>query len=89
MAPGYVPTAWIYPEAARLLVRDQGLYSPDRLRVLIDKTVHDICNVMRKPGGKIANRMPDREQQVLVIAQENVKLAAFLFHHIWRSTFNL
>ena len=30
--------------------------------------------------------MPDRGQQVLVIAQENLKLAAFLFHHRWRCT---
>ena len=28
--------------------------------------------------------MTDRRQQVWVIAQENLKLAAFLFHHWWR-----
>ena len=32
--------------------------------------------------------MPDRGQQVSVIAQENLKLAAFLFHHRWRYTFD-
>ena len=30
--------------------------------------------------------MPNRGQQVSVIAQENLKLAAFLFHHRWRCT---
>ena len=74
------------PKAAKLLIREQGLDSPDRLRLLSDKNVDDICNVMRKPGGKNANRMPDRGQQVLVIAQENLKLAAFLFHHRWKCT---
>ena len=74
------------PKAAKLLVREQGLDNPDRLRVLTDKNVDDICNVVRKPGDKNANGTPDRGQQVSVIAQENLKLAAFLFHHRWRCT---
>ena len=69
------------PEAAKLLIREQGLDSPERLRALADKNVDDICHVMRKPGGKNANGMPHRGQQVSVIAQENLKLAIFLFHH--------
>ena len=32
--------------------------------------------------------MPDRRQQVSVIAQENLKLVIFLFHHCWRCTFD-
>ena len=36
---------------------------------------------MRKPGGKNANGMSNREQQVSVIAQVNLKLAIFLFCH--------
>ena len=74
------------PKAAKLHIREQGLDSPDRLRVLTDKNVDDICNVMRKSGGKNADGMPDRGQQVLVIAQENLKLGAFIFHHGWRCT---
>ena len=74
------------PEAAKLLVREQGLDSPDRLRVLTDKNVDDICNVVRTPGSKNADGTLDRGQQVSVIAQENLKLAAFLFHHWWRCT---
>ena len=69
------------PEAARLLVREQGLDSPKRLGTLTDKNINDICNVMKKTGSKNANGMPDRGQQVSVIAQENLNLAVFLFHH--------
>ena len=69
-----------------MLVREQGLDRPERLRVLINKNVDDICNFMRKQGSKNANGMLDRGQQVSVIAQENLKLAAFLFHHRWRCT---
>ena len=76
------------PEAAMLLVKEQGLDSPDGLRLLKDKIVDDICNVMRKRGGKNANRTPNRGQQVSFIAQENLKLAIFLFHHQWSYTFD-
>ena len=74
-------------EAARLLVREQGLDSPERLRVLTDKNVDVMCNVMRKPGGNNANGTPNRVQQVSVIAQENLKLVVFLVHHQWRCAF--
>ena len=39
------------PKAAKLLLREQGLDSPERLRVLT-KNVDDICNVMINPGCK-------------------------------------
>ena len=68
-------------EAATLLIREQELESPERLRVLTNKNVGDICNIIRKPGSKNANGMPNRGQQVSVLAQENLKLAVFLFHH--------
>ena len=69
------------PEAAKLLIREQGLVSSESLRVFTSKNLHDICNVMKKPGGKNAEEMPNRGQQVSVMAQENLKLATFLFHH--------
>ena len=71
-----------------MLIRKQGLDSPERLRVLTNKNINDICNVIRKQGGKNANRTPDRGQQVSAIAQENLKLTAFLFHHRWRCIFD-
>ena len=48
------------PKAAWLLISKQGLDNSDWLQALMDKNVHDICNVMRKPGGKNVNLMPDR-----------------------------
>ena len=69
-----------------MLIREQGLDSNERLRVLTNKNVDNICNVMRKPGSKNAIRMPNRGQQVSVIAQENLKLAVFIFHQSWRCT---
>ena len=76
------------PKADKLLIREQGLDHPDRLRVLNNKNVDDICNAMRKPGSENANGMPDRGQQVSMISQKNLKLAAFLFHHRWQCTFD-
>ena len=55
--------------------------SSERLRVITDKNVDNTCNVKRKPGGKNANVSPNRGQQDSVTAQENLKLAVFLFHH--------
>ena len=66
------------PEAAQLLIREQGLDRPDRLSVFTDKNVDDIYNIMRKYGGKNSNGMPNRGQQVSVKAQENLKVVAFL-----------
>ena len=75
-------------EAARLLIREQGLDGPERLLLFIEKKVDDIYNVVRKPGGKDANGMPDREQYILVIGQENLKPVDFLFHYWCRCTFD-
>ena len=47
-------------KVVRLLIREQGLDSPDRLRVF--------CNVVRKPDGKNADRKPDRGKQVSVMS---------------------
>ena len=40
----------------------------------------------KKPGGKNAHGTPNRGHQVSIITQENLKLAAFLFHQRWRCT---
>ena len=32
--------------------------------------------------------MPDKGQQISAMAQENVKLTVFLFHHRWKCTFD-
>ena len=61
----YIQLGFI-PKAANLLIREQGLDSPEKLQVLTDKNVDEICNVVRKPGGKNANGMHGRGQQVSV-----------------------
>ena len=67
-------------KADTLLIKEQGLDNPNRLRVLTNKNVDDICNFVRKPGGKNANRTWDRVHQVSVIAQENLNLAEVEMH---------
>ena len=76
------------PKASKLLIREQGWNSPERLRDFTSKNVDDIYNVIRNPDSKNANGMPNRGQQASVIAQENLKLAFFLFHHRQRCTFD-
>ena len=46
------------PEAAKLLVREQGLVNPDGLRVLTNKNVDDICDVMRIQEARIPMGLP-------------------------------
>ena len=46
------------PKAANILVKEQGLNSPDRLHVLTDKNVYDICNVFKMSGTMNANGTP-------------------------------
>ena len=50
-----------------------------------NKNVNDIWNVTRKPSSKNANGIPDRGQQMSVMA---LKLAVFLFHIVWLCTFD-
>ena len=68
-------------KAAKLLIREQELDNPDMLRVLTNKNIDDICDVMREPGSKNAYGTSNRGQQVSVIAQDSLKRATFLFHH--------
>ena len=84
--------SWLYdmfiwlgfnPKEAKLLIREQGLDSPKWLRVLMDKNIDEICNLMRKPYSKNVSGLPNMRQQVSVLAK-NSNPAAFLFHHRWR-----
>ena len=70
------------PQAARVLVREQGLDSPQRLRVITDKNVDDICNIMRKSGGKNANRMPNS------YSPRKPAASCLPISHWWRCTFD-
>ena len=56
-----------------MLIREKGLVSLYRLRVLTNMNAHDICNVMRKAGSKNTDEASDGGQQVSVIAEETLK----------------
>ena len=75
-------------EGSLLLIREQGLDSCERLRVLTHNNFVEICNFFRMTGDENANRTPNRGQQVSLIAKENLKLAVILFHYWWRCIFN-
>ena len=57
-----------------MLVIEQGPDSPERLRVLTDYNVNDICNVIIKPDSKNANETHNRGQEVSVTAKENLTI---------------
>ena len=67
IAPIYVHLAWIQSQSSHVACQQEELDSPEMLRVLTDKNVDDICNVMKKPGGKNADGTSDRGQQVSVM----------------------
>ena len=56
------------PKAAKLLIREQQPDNPEMLRILTEKNVDDICSVLGNPSDKNDNGMPDRGQQVSIIA---------------------
>ena len=58
---GNICLAW---STARVLIHEPCLDSPDRLRVLMDKNVDDICSILRKPGDKSANGSPNKVYQI-------------------------
>ena len=51
---------------------------------VMNKIVDDICSIMRKPGNKNVDGTPNRGSQASVMAQENLRLADFLFYYSWR-----
>ena len=53
----------------------------------MDKNVDDFYNDIRKSGGKEANVTPSWTTGFRH-SSRNLKLAAFLFHHRWRCTFD-
>ena len=73
-----------------LVLKQSSCLSDSRAKIVVlgDKNIDDICNLVRKPGGKNANGMPERGQQLSVIAWENQKLNASLFHQKWRCIFD-
>ena len=61
------------------LVDDQGIDFPWTLTSLSGKDITAICNVIRKPGGMVSGKMPDRGNQISFLVTKNLKLTAFIF----------
>ena len=76
----------MFSKTAKLLIREQGLDDSGKLRVLIKKNVNDICNVMRKSGGKNVEWNARQRATGISHVSRNLKLAPFLFHHRRRCT---
>ena len=47
----------------------------------LTNVVSNICNVLTKPGGNIANGSHDMGDKVTVMVQKNLKLMAFMIKH--------
>ena len=64
---------------AMKLVNDQWIDSPWTLASLSDKDIAIISNVIRRLGGLVSRKKPDRGNQISILGAKNLKLAAFMF----------
>ena len=60
------------------LVYDQRIDSPQILASLSDEDITIIWDVIRRPGGLVGNKMPDRGNQISFLAAKSMKLTAFM-----------
>ena len=67
---------------AQKLMEDQGIDSPLSLASLFDEDITAICDVMRRPGGQVGGRTPDRREQISILMAKNIKLTEFIFNLI-------
>ena len=63
---------------AMKLVDDQEIFSSKTLASLSDKDIAAICNVIRRPDGLVSGKMPERGNQISILAAKNLKLTAFI-----------
>ena len=56
---------------AMKLVGDQGIDSPLILASLSDEDITTICNVIRRPGGLVSRKLPDRGIQISILVVKN------------------
>ena len=64
---------------AQKLVDDQEIDSSKTLTSLSDEDITAICDVIRRPGGLVGNKTPDRGNKISVLATNNLKLAGYIF----------
>ena len=60
------------------LVEDQGIF-PIKSSQHSDNNITVMFNIIRRPGGLVGGSMPDRVNQISILAAKNLKLAAFMF----------
>ena len=58
---------------------DQGIDSPWIMASHSHEDITAICNVIRRPGGLVRSKMPDRGNKISILAAKNLKLATFMF----------
>ena len=58
------------------LVEDQGIYSQQTLANLFEE---DICDVIGRHCGLVDSKMPDRWNQISLLAAKNLKFGVFVF----------
>ena len=63
----------------RRIVEDQGIDFPRTLASQTDNNITAICDVIRRPGRLVSERMPDRENQIFVPVEKNLELTVFMF----------
>ena len=73
------PTLGFSQMVAQKLMDDQGIGSIRILASLSDKNITVFCDVIRRPGGLVGGKMPDRGNQISVLMMKNLKLTAFIF----------
>jgi hypothetical protein len=76
------------------ITNNQGIINLEELENLDDKGVERLCQALKKPGGMIANpnagapgapaNIPNPGFDVPVVAEENLKLAAYYVRHLKR-----
>ena len=67
---------------AQKLVDDQRIDSPWTLANLSDNNITKICDVIRKPGGLVGRRTPNRGNQIFILMVKNFKPAVFKFKSV-------
>ena len=74
----FIRLSFSQPVAQKLL-EDQWIDSPKTLASLSTEDISAIYDVIRRFGGLVNKRTPDRGDQTSVLATSNLKLAMFIF----------